>query len=110
MQLVVYERRKIPGGRVASSTLPRTVTNVCGNASSSTVSAARGSRARLRAFIDVLWQVSTTCSPSRANHTGTTSGEPSARTVASLAVRPSWARKASASARLMSRMDRGAGI
>jgi hypothetical protein len=91
-------------GPTATSALPRTVTKACGKASSSTATAARGSRARLRAFTDDPAHVNTIWSPSRTNHTGTTSGAPSARVVASLAVRMPAARNARASSGLIVRI------
>jgi hypothetical protein len=56
--------------------------------------ATRGSRRRDLAFLEVSWVVKMRSSSSSTNQTGTTCGRPSAATVASLAVRVPWLRKA----------------
>jgi hypothetical protein len=65
-----------------------------GATSSSTTTAARGSRRRFWPLTDSPHVVNTNSSPSSTNHTGITCGCPPAPLVASLAVRVPWLRKA----------------
>src|SRR5438270_7785221 len=78
-------------------------TNANGATSSSTTTAARGSRRRLRPLTESPQVVKSTSSPSSANHTGITCGCPSGPLVASLAVRVPWLRNARISAGVMLR-------